>query len=135
MGDAARKLSYEAHEGDEERLDTRLVPRTSVHVEVDLFSDHNFWSGLTMNVSEGGVFVATHAEVKTGTMLILHLELPGCDEPIVTLAEVRWTRAYNEEHSDVPPGLGLQFVALDAQAHAKIKRFVETVREPLFYDD
>ena len=134
MGDAARKLELDAREEHEERLDTRHVPRTSVHVEVDMFSEHNFWSGLTMNVSEGGVFVATHAVAKVGTTLILHLELPNCDEPIVTLAEVRWTRPYNVD-SDVPPGLGLQFVALDAISHAKIKRFVDTVREPLFFDD
>ena len=120
MGDAARKLELEALEGTEERLDTRIVPRASVHVSVDMFSEHNFWSGLTMNVSEGGVFVATHAEAKPGTMLILNLDLPGCDEPIVTLAEVRWTRAFNKD-SDVPPGLGLQFVALDAVSFAKIK--------------
>jgi uncharacterized protein (TIGR02266 family) len=134
MGDAARKLDVEEHEAPETRLDARVVPRTSVHVSVDLFSEHNFWTGLTMNVSEGGVFVATHAEAKPGTVLIVHLELPGSDEPIVTLAEVRWTRAFTDQ-DDVPPGLGLQFVALDAVSHAKIKRFVATVRDPLYFDD
>jgi uncharacterized protein (TIGR02266 family) len=128
MGDAARKLAEKA------ALDTRVEPRAAVYVCVDLYSEHNFWSGLTMNMSDGGLFVATHNVVSVGTTLVLNMVLPFEREPIVLVAMVRWTRPYSGQ-DDVPPGLGLQFVDPDPVALAKIKNFVATVREPLFFDD
>ena len=128
MGQAARNLTPQY------RTEAREQPRTEVYASVDLSSEHNFWSGLSMNMSEGGLFVATHHAVPAGTRLLLHMMLPFESEPIVTLVEVRWTRGYSGQ-DDVPPGLGLQFVDTDAASLAKIRRFVATVREPLFYDD
>lgn len=114
--------------------ETRAAPRAAVYATVALSSEHNFWTGLTMNVSEGGLFVATHNVVPLGTMLLLHMKLPFEPEQLVTLAEVRWTRPYSGQ-VDVPAGLGLQFVDTDPRVLAKIKRFVATIREPLFFDD
>jgi len=128
MGEAARRLDADP------RADLRSAPRESVHVQVDVFSEHNFWSGLSMNMSEGGVFVATHHVVPHGTRVMLNLLLPFEDEPIVLVAEVRWTRGYSGQ-DDVPPGLGLQFIDLDEHSHARIRRFVNTTREPLYFDD
>ena len=127
MGEAAEWFD------DEERLDERTVPRTSLHVTIDIYSEHNFWSGITMNVCEGGVFVATNRLMETGTLLIVDMALPGEDEPIIALAEVRWSRAYTGD-PDVPPGLGLKFVQLCGDSLVKIRRFAERVREPIFFD-
>jgi uncharacterized protein (TIGR02266 family) len=128
MGHAAIDL------GREERFDHRTVPRANVQVSIDIASEHNFWTGLTMNVSEGGVFVATHRSVPPGTRLTVEMELPGDDDPLMAIAEVRWTRAYTG-NPDAPPGIGLQFIALDAPTLARIRTFVEKTREPLFFDD
>lgn len=128
MGQAARNLSPQY------RTDAREQPRTEVYASVDLSSENNFWSGLSMNMSEGGLFVATHHPVPAGTRLLLHMRLPFESEPIVTVVEVRWTRGYSGQ-DDVPPGLGLQFVDTDAASLTKIRKFVATVREPLFFDD
>jgi uncharacterized protein (TIGR02266 family) len=128
MGEAALKVDQEF------QTDTREAPRAAVYASVDLFSEHNFWSGLTMNMSEGGLFVATHHSVPVGTRLVLNMVLPFENDPIVTLVEVRWTRSYSGQE-DVPPGLGLQFIDTDAAALAKIRQFVSTIREPLFYED
>ena len=128
MGEAALRLDEELE------METRAEPRAAVYASVDLFSEHNFWSGLTMNMSEGGLFVATHNVVAVGTTLVLHMLLPFESEPVIVLAQVRWTRPYSGQ-DDVPPGLGLQFVDVDASSLKKIKKFVATVREPLFFDD
>ena len=128
MGDAARKLDQKI------AGETRSAPRAAVYVNIDVFSDHNFWSGLTMNMSEGGLFIATHNVAPVGTMLVLNMVLPFEEDPIVALAEVRWTRPFNG-NNDVPPGLGLQFVDLDPIALAKVRRFVKTIREPLFFEE
>jgi uncharacterized protein (TIGR02266 family) len=130
MGEAALSLELDS----EFESETRAEPRSAVYASVDLFSEHNFWSGLTMNMSEGGLFVATHQAVAVGTTLVLHMLLPFEKEPVVTLAQVRWTRAYTDQ-ADVPPGLGLQFVDTDAASLKKIKKFVATIREPLFFED
>lgn len=133
---AARKLDREmpTKTSPTQARDTRHAPRAAVHVRVDMFSDHNFWSGLTMNMSDGGLFVATHNVVPVGTTLALHMELPFENEPILAIAEVRWTRAFTNQ-DDVPPGLGLQFVEISTSALAKIHRFVGTIREPLFFEE
>jgi uncharacterized protein (TIGR02266 family) len=128
MGDAARKLDPHV------RSDARRTPRACVYVSIDVFSEHNFWTGLTMNMSEGGVFVATHHSVPVGTTLVVNMMLPFESSAIVTLAEVRLSRDYTGQ-DDVPPGIGLQFVGLDEASLVKIRKFVATVREPLFFDE
>ncbi len=127
MGEPARKLDLEIG------AEARTAPRASAYVCIDVFSDHNFWTGLSMNISEGGVFIATHHDVPVGTTIVLHMTLPFEDEPVVTLGEVRWTRVFSND-SDAPPGVGVAFVGLDANASKKIKRFVANVREPLFFE-
>jgi uncharacterized protein (TIGR02266 family) len=118
----------------EPREEHRGAARAAVYANVDLHSEHNFWSGLTMNMSEGGLFVATHNFVPVGAVLVLHITLGQEKEPLVLLAEVRWTRAYSGQE-DVPPGLGLQFIDTDQAALAMIRKFVATIREPLFFED
>lgn len=131
MGEAAFRFNYE--ERFEEGLDERTVPRTSVRVAIDVYSEHNFWSGVTMDVSEGGVFIATQRLVKAGTMLIVDMVLPGDEEPIIALAEVRWWREYTGE-ADAPPGLGLAFVHVAENSLARIRSFVERIRTPLLFE-
>ena len=44
-------------------------PESDVCVEIDIVSDHHFWSGIGLNMSEGGVFIATHHVVPIGSRL------------------------------------------------------------------
>lgn len=127
MAEAARKI-------DDENSHVRRSARASVYVNVDITSEHNFWTDMTMNIAEGGVFVATHQEVPLGTVLVVHMMLPHERAAIIALAEVRWTRAYSGQ-ADVPPGLGLAFAHVEDDGLARIRRFVATVREPLFFEE
>jgi uncharacterized protein (TIGR02266 family) len=131
MGEAARKLD------ELSAIEMRSAPRASAYVCIDVFSDHNFWTGLSMNISEGGVFIATYHHVPIGTTVVLHMMLPFEAEPVVTLGEVRWLRdcPANEIGADAPPpGIGVQFIGMSPDALAKVRRFVATVREPLFFE-
>jgi uncharacterized protein (TIGR02266 family) len=110
----------------------RRHERTGLSVDVSLESDHNFFTGLSENISEGGIFVATHSLREIGATFALELRLPGREEPIRATAAVRWTRVYCET-SDSPPGLGLQFIDIEDEAVEAIRKFVAT-REPLFWD-
>jgi hypothetical protein len=107
----------------------RRTARRTVHLCIDVCSQHDFWTGLTMNLSEGGVFVATHVLLEPKTLVGLHLELPRFRR-ILALGEVRWTRMYTGD-DDVPPGLGIEFVGLDLASLTMIREFLATVETPL----
>lgn len=137
MSETARRIFRDAlrdFRRAEPRAESRGAPRTAVYANVDLHSEHDFWSGLSMNMSEGGLFVATHNFVPVGTLLVINIQLPREREPLVMLVEVRWTRRYSGQE-DVPPGLGLQFIERNEASLAKMRRFVATLREPLFFED
>lgn len=110
----------------------RVHDRASLAVEVTLAGDHNFFVGFSENVSEGGLFVATHSVREAGSRIALEFTLPGRDEPLHVFGVVRWVRVYNPD-SDTPPGLGIQFVDLDDVVAAEIRAFV-TQRAPIFFD-
>ena len=130
MGAAIKLIEKEAATP---RTQMRKTARANAYLCIDLCSEHNFWTGLTMNLSEGGVFVATHEILPPGALVAIHLELPRHRPRIMTLGEVRWSRAYTGD-DDVPPGLGIQFVGLDEPSLTAIRRFVTTIREPMVFE-
>jgi uncharacterized protein (TIGR02266 family) len=140
MGAALKveEVVHQQHEEEEDniaielRRQKRATPRAIAYLCIDLCSEHNFWTGLTMNISEGGVFVATHEILPVGSPVALHLELPR-ERRIMVLGEVRWSRAYTGD-DDVPPGLGIKFVGLDLESLSAIRRFMTKIREPLLFE-
>src|SRR5688500_4056338 len=102
----------------------RRRSRSQVEIEltVDLESEHNLWCGLSNDVADGGVFVATHESLEPGTQVRLAVHLPGFEEPFALQGIVRWTRAHSEE-SDGPAGVGVKFVAIDTGTLSPLSRF------------
>lgn len=111
----------------------RSHPRFGVEIEVGIHSDHNFYAGFSENLSEGGVFVATHQTKPVGSVIEISISLPTSEEPIRARGEVRWLRSYNET-SDSPPGMGIRFVELEPKSADAIQAFLRH-RDPLFFDD
>ena len=111
----------------------RSHPRFAVEVEVGIHTDHNFYAGFSENLSEGGLFVATHRIQPVGSLVEISITVPSSEQPIRARGEVRWLRSYNEA-SDAPPGMGIRFVELDVASSESIQGFL-THRDPLFYDD
>ncbi len=130
MTDDNRDEARRAQEAEENR---RVHPRFPVEVEVTFRSEHNFYTGFTENISEGGLFVATHCPVPVGTTFPLSFTLQGVAEPIQVTCEVRWVRPYHEG-LDAPPGLGVRFLDLQPAARSAIQHFLKA-RGPIFYDD
>jgi uncharacterized protein (TIGR02266 family) len=115
----------------------RSNARVDLEVEVGLESETNFYTGLTQDISAGGVFVATHQLRPRGERLVLKFSLPGVGTPFVVDAEVRWIRevtSLTQARHDAPTGMGLKFVNLPSQAKAVIASFLRQ-RESIFYDD
>jgi uncharacterized protein (TIGR02266 family) len=119
--------------GPWKHVDTRDGSRVNVYVGVDVFSDHNIFTALTMNVSEGGMFVATRTVMPVGSYVVVHMRLPLDDDPITALAEVRWVRAEPlGEH--VPAGMGLRFGTIDERDRDRVRFFVEGFPEATHFD-
>ena len=113
----------------------RAAERFDLEVKVDLESDHNFYTGLTQNISSGGVFIATSAIRKIGDRITLKFSLPGSAEPLAVETEVRWIRENSALHkTEGNTGMGVRFVNLSPAAAAAINQFVQS-RESLYYDD
>lgn len=106
--------------------------RFAVDLEVSVGSDHNFYAGFAENLSAGGVFIATHKLKPVGSKIELCISLPDGGQ-VRAEGEVRWVRVFNE-HSDMPPGMGVKFTNLAGPSIALIESFLSR-REPLFFDD
>lgn len=107
--------------------------RASLSLEVTLEGDHNFFTGFTENISEGGLFVATHMPRKVGERLVVQVTLPGASVAVRAECEVRWLRLFSET-SDAPPGMGLRFLSLSDGDRREITEFVSR-RTPMFWDE
>jgi uncharacterized protein (TIGR02266 family) len=112
--------------------EVRRAARYAVDLDVTMGSEHNFYAGFVENVSQGGIFIATHISRAVGDLIEFSINLPGL-ETVRGVGEVRWVRVFSEG-SNVPPGLGLRFVELSPGAHEGITEFLKN-RDPLFYDE
>jgi uncharacterized protein (TIGR02266 family) len=89
--------------------------------------------GLTENLSEGGLFIATHVHKPLGTQIEVSFKLPDMSEPVKVTGTVRWVREYSET-SDTSPGMGVRFEHIGPEHTEQIRRFL-AARDPLFYDE
>jgi uncharacterized protein (TIGR02266 family) len=106
----------------------RAGRRFRLEVEVSFTSESQFYSGLTGDISEGGLFVATYHLRPVGTRLDLALTLPSGE--VHARGNVRWVR---DAHGDTPPGLGVELDALSVEARKAIEVFLRQ-RAPLYHD-
>src|SRR5258708_3870166 len=72
----------------------RAAERYDLEIKVDLESEHNFYTGLTQNISAGGLFIATHHLRRIGDRITLKFQLPGTEGSVEVETEVR-----SEEHT------------------------------------
>ncbi len=122
----ADKISGEEHR--------REHPRCHLEVAVDFQSEHNFYTGLTRNISQGGLFVATNHLRRIGEHLRVRLTLPG-GRTVEIETEVRWVKdASVSRFLEGGQGMGLRFVELAPEAAAAIQAFLDK-RDSLFFDD
>jgi uncharacterized protein (TIGR02266 family) len=112
--------------GDERRRQ----PRQGCELEVEFLGDSHLITGLSQDISEGGVFVATYQQLPLGTTVTLGLELPG--GRIEAHGVVRWLRQEVEE-LDQRPGFGVAFTQLSSDAVAALGAFCRQ-EPPRYYE-
>jgi uncharacterized protein (TIGR02266 family) len=113
----------------------RATERFDLEVKVDLESDHNFYTGLTQNISAGGLFIATHHLRRIGDRITLKFQLPGTEGSVEVETEVRWIRENSAlTRADGATGMGVRFINLTPEATTAIQKFLSN-RDSLYYDD
>ncbi len=112
--------------GSDKRADGH---RVFVETDIGLFSDSTFYTGLSHDLSNGGLFVATYQPKPPGTQVSLFFVLPDGHE-VEASGIVRWTR---EASADSPPGMGIAFSELDPADLEAITRFCHA-RPPIYHD-
>lgn len=113
----------------EERRAHRRAPLKAV---ISLTSENNFYSGFTIDISRGGIFVATETPLPLHYACEVEFTLPDERGMILATCEVQWVRAPGGGDDGPPPGMGLRFLELPDEAQERIDEFVEQ-RDPLLY--
>ena len=120
-------------DASEKGANLRRHARRAVEIEITLESESQFYSGFSENLSEGGIFVATHLLRPIGARIEVVFTLPRVAKPIRIEGAVRWVREHTET-SEAPPGIGIEFATVRKEDLEAIRRFC-TARSPLFFDD
>lgn len=125
------------------REDRREHPRYELTLAITVQGDNNLYTTISSDVSEGGLFIATHFLLPVGTPVRLSFTVPTMPNPIRVEGTVRWVRApaalvddgsnFSVAPSSVKPGMGVQFSGLSAEAKTALRRFLR-YRSPEFFE-
>jgi len=106
----------------------RRAPRICIRANVTAESQDNFFSGITENISTGGVFVSSYSPPAVGERVRLKLSVDGSGDLVVT-GQVRWLRTTDD---GTETGCGVEFDRLEPAQQERLKSLVSTLsREPL----
>ena len=113
----------------EKRANVRL-PCT---FEVGIITESNFYTGLTGDISEGGLFVQTYDLKPRGTVLEVKIKLPGQEESTKLNAQVIWVREPDPMGNRYKPGMGLKLLNPSHEMSEAINQHLLR-HEPLFIE-
>ncbi|HET6418584.1 MAG TPA: response regulator [Geobacteraceae bacterium] len=106
-----------------DRREIRVECRTPVK-----FKAHNVhFSGVSADISSGGIFVAADIDIEPKTAVELAFEIPETGCPLQGIrGKVAWRNcAKSLSKPDLPPGFGVEFIELPKEAAEIINSFVE----------
>jgi uncharacterized protein (TIGR02266 family) len=96
----------------------RAAPRVRVETDVVLGGHERVQSGVSLDLSTGGLFVAVFAPLAVGTKVSLRFRIFGAS--IVSGGMVRWARAARPGRL---AGMGIEFVEMRAEDRDALRRF------------
>ena len=114
----------------------RIDPRYPMAIRVSYPRRNAFFFEYTRNISRGGMFIGTKNPMELGERFLFELDVPGEDEPMAIVGEVRW-RVTPEEVSgikddieDLEVGMGIAFIFDDdASQHTFNDKVMEMLYE------
>lgn len=110
-------------------VQTRARERRELEVRVDISSESTFFTGLTENISEGGLFVASWTRLPLGTSIHLRIDVDGTE--VCIDGAVRWHREQSDAHG---PGMGIAFLEPPVASDLALLDEFFSERPPLYYE-
>lgn len=107
--------------------------RVRMQASVGLHTATNFFTGFSLDLSEGGVFIATAEKLPPGTEVDLEFTLPS-GRKIHGTGVIRWSRDIDDRRPEQMPGLGVQFKDLAGEELEAVRQFVAQ-RDPILFRD
>jgi uncharacterized protein (TIGR02266 family) len=98
--------------------------------DLEFGEDVEFFTGLSCDISEGGLFVSTYQSIPLGTRLLVCFHLPDGTN-VEARGEVRWARELGTDTDR--PGVGIAFTDLPNETRHGISTLVESL-PPLYYE-
>jgi uncharacterized protein (TIGR02266 family) len=114
-------------------LERRRTPRIALNTEITLQSEDNLYTGISQDLSTGGVFVSTDRLLPSGSQGWVSFKIPTYEKDLKVQVIVRWVREPNP-NSDTPAGMGLQFMSLNPEDAKILESFLE-FRQPMLYEE
>ena len=125
---AAEQAVEQDRKMEEER---RRSARLGLHANVTAYSETNFFTGFTMDISDGGVFISTYSPPPVGDTVVLNITVAG-EMELMVKGTVRWHRT---DDSGSAIGCGVQFAALDPRQQQALTAMLKRAqREPLLFE-
>lgn len=108
------------------QITSRERLRVPVEMETVFQCESEYHTGRVVNVSRGGVFLASETLYEMGSQLTLYLAHLGCHhrELFEPKGEVVWVTKRGVPEIGVPRGMGVQFVDFPESAQEKLESFV-----------
>jgi uncharacterized protein (TIGR02266 family) len=97
--------------------------RMSIRLLVSFEANSSFYVGMTDNLSEGGVFIATRGVQSVGSRVDLGIQIPE-QEPLRVRGTVIWQRSSGPTPGALP-GMGIRFDDLSAYERARIRDLID----------
>ncbi|MES1176756.1 MAG: TIGR02266 family protein [Myxococcales bacterium] len=105
----------------------RSYERIDVEWSVDCETEQTFLYASITNISEMGIFVATHEPLEVGTRLTLRFAMPGEQAPFILSGQVAWVNPIKLLSDNPNPGMGVRFVDLSSENRERIIASVRTI--------
>lgn len=90
----------------------------------------SFLTDWATNISQGGIFINSRKPLPVGTVVKIIVQLPNAAFPFDLVGRVTRVTAY-DNHSNLVPGMGIEFTDVDPVKREKIQAFVDQLRNEL----
>ncbi|MDD2557633.1 MAG: PilZ domain-containing protein [Desulfuromonadaceae bacterium] len=107
-------------------LPHRAFDRVQTSLRVEFGSERNaLRPACAFNLSSGGIFIAVESKIDINSRIVVKLEIPQSDAPIFCESIVTWINtSINPQQPEIPAGIGLQFLSLNANDLFAIRSFI-----------
>src|SRR4051812_34665011 len=109
----------------------RHSKRLPIEIDITIEGAAHRFTTQSADLSEGGLFVLTDAQIPVATHVMMSFTLPN-GATLAVLGVVKWVREARQAYEDgALPGLGIAFFCLEPEARETLERFC-AVRHALY---